>query len=100
MLKDLVRKETDVEVVMGEAPVGDHQANGAAENAVKNIQGQFRVLKDALESRLGAMIQGDHVAVPWLIMRAGSVICRRHVDEEVFTPYRRWKGKPFNKPVS
>ena len=41
LLKGLVRKETDVEVVMEEARVGDHQANGAAENAVKNIQGQF-----------------------------------------------------------
>ena len=41
LLKDLVRKETDVEVVMEEARVGDHQANRAAENAVKNIQGQF-----------------------------------------------------------
>ena len=100
LLKDLVRKETDVEIVMEEAPVGDHQANGAAENAVKNIQGQFRALKDALETRLGGRIQGDHVAVPWLIMHASSVICRRRVDKEGFTPYRRWRGRPFNRPVA
>ena len=100
LLKDLVRKETDVEIVMEESPVGDHQANGAAENAVKNVQGQFRALKDALEARLGARIQGEHAAVPWLIMHAGSVISRRRVDKEGFTPYRRWKGKPFNRPVA
>jgi hypothetical protein len=63
LLKDLVRKETDVELVMEEAPVGDRAANGSVENGVKNIQGQFRVLKDALESRLGVRIQGDHVVV-------------------------------------
>ncbi len=67
-LKDLARKETDVEVVMEEVPVGDRAANGVAEKAVKNAQGQFRVLKDALEARLGARIQGDHVAVPWLVI--------------------------------
>ena len=72
-LKDLVRKETDVELVMEEVPVGDHASNGSVENAVKNIQGQFRVLKDALESRLGVRIQGDHVVVPWLVMHAGYV---------------------------
>ncbi len=35
---------------MEEVPVGDHQADGLAENAVKNAQGQLRVIKDALET--------------------------------------------------
>ena len=41
-----------MEIVMEEAPVGDHQANRVAANAVKNAQGQFRFLKNALESRI------------------------------------------------
>ena len=45
---------------MEEVPVGDHQANGLAENAIKNVQGQFRVIKDALESRHGRRIDGEH----------------------------------------
>jgi hypothetical protein len=57
-LKEAVRRETSVEVVVEESPVGDHQANGVAENAVKNVQGQFRVLKDALESRINKRIEG------------------------------------------
>ncbi len=51
-LKETVRRETSVEIVMEESPVGDHQANGAAENLVQNAQGQFRVLSDALECRI------------------------------------------------
>ena len=47
-LKEAVRRETDVEI---EVPVGDHQANGLFENAIKNAQGQFRMIQDALESR-------------------------------------------------
>ena len=41
-----------MEIIMEEAPVGDHQANGAAENVVKNAQCQPRVLKNALERRV------------------------------------------------
>jgi hypothetical protein len=51
-LKETVGREASVEIVMEEAPVGDHQANGVAENAVKNAQGHFRALTNALESRI------------------------------------------------
>ncbi len=58
-LKEAVRRERRGDCVMEEVPVGDHQANGLAENAVKNTQGQFRVIKDALESRHGSRVDGD-----------------------------------------
>ena len=47
-LKEAVRRESDVEIVLEEVPVGDHQANGLVGNAIENVQGQFRVTKDAL----------------------------------------------------
>ena len=99
-LKDAVRKECDAEIILEEAPVGDHRANGLVENAVKNVQGQFRVLKDALESRHGRRLEGGHQAAPWLVMHAASVINRGRKDEEGFSAYRRWKGREFNKPVA
>ncbi len=43
--KEAARKESDMEIVLEEVPVGDRQANGLAENSVKNVQGKFRVLK-------------------------------------------------------
>ena len=45
-----------MELIKDEVPVGDHQANGLAENAVKSAQGQLRVMKDALETRLNRRI--------------------------------------------
>ncbi len=42
---EAVRREASVEIVMEETPVGDHQANGVAERAVRTVQGQFRALK-------------------------------------------------------
>ncbi len=78
--KKAVRRETSVEIVMEESHVGDHHAKCAAEDAVKNAQGQFRVLKDALESRINRRVEGDHQAVPWMVMRAATVINKGRRD--------------------
>ncbi len=40
-----------MEIVIEEAPVGDHRANGVVESALKDAQGQRRALKNVLESR-------------------------------------------------
>ncbi len=61
---EAVRRETSVEIVMEKSLVGYHQAKGVVENAVMIAQGQFRVLKDALESRINRRVEGDHRAVP------------------------------------
>ncbi len=99
-LKEAVRREreSDVEIVMEEVPVGDHQAHGLAENAVRNVQGQFRVIKDALESRHGTRVDGEHPVVPWMVMHAAWVVNRSRKDDE--GAYRRWKGREFKKPVA
>ncbi len=55
-LNEAVRREASVEIAMEEAPVGDRQANGVAENAVRNAQGQLRVLRNALESRINKRV--------------------------------------------
>ncbi len=52
-LKKAVRRVGDVEIVLEEASVGDREANGLVENAIKNAQVQFRMIKDALESMPG-----------------------------------------------
>ncbi len=99
-LKEAVRRETSVEILMEEAPVGDHQANGVAENSVKNLQGQLRVLKDALESRIKKRVDGEHLTVPWMVMHAATVINKGRKDDEAFMPHRRREGKEFNRPVA
>ncbi len=49
-LKEAVRRETSVEIVMEVLSVASHQANGVGEKAVRSVPGQFRALKNALES--------------------------------------------------
>ncbi len=99
-LKEAVIRETDVEIVTEEVPVADHPANGLVEYAIKNVQGQLRVIKDALESRQGRRIDGEHPVVPWMVMHATSVVNRSRKDNEGFSAYRRWKGREFTKPVA
>ncbi len=54
-LKEAVKREREIYIYVGialeQAPVGDHEANGLVESAIKNVQGEFRVIKDAWESR-------------------------------------------------
>ncbi len=59
------------------------------ENAVKNAQGQFCILEECLESRRGRRTEGDHPALPWMVMHAASVIHRGRKDVEGFTACRR-----------
>ncbi len=69
-LKEAAWRESDIETVMEEALLGDRQANGAVENAVKNAHGQFRVAQDALEIKLDRRLDGEHPAVPRVVMQA------------------------------
>ena len=43
----------DVELILEESPVGEHQSNGEVENDIRRIQGQVRSMKDGLETRIG-----------------------------------------------
>ncbi len=99
-LKEAVRRELEAEVIREESLVGEHQANGEVENAARQIQGQFRAMKDALDTRYGCRVSGEHCAVPWLVTHAAATITRRRKDAEGMTAHRRWKGREFSRPVA
>ena len=99
-LKAAVQEVSGLGIVNEEAPVGAHQANGLVEAAVKQVQGQVRALKDALETRIGERIRGEHSCIPWMIQHAASTMNRRRMDESGMTPYRKWKGRDFKAHVA
>ncbi len=55
---------------MEEVLVGDRQANGSTQNAVKDGQGQFRVINESPESRCGRRVDGEDQVAPWMAMHA------------------------------
>eukprot|EP00435_Cladocopium_sp_Y103_P014191 s2521_g3.t1 len=52
-LKEAAAREAAIESVPEESPVGDHQANGLVENAIREVKRQIRVLRSALEESIG-----------------------------------------------
>jgi hypothetical protein len=97
---EAVKRESEIDIVLEESPVGEHQANGDIEGAIRQVQGQFRAMKDALETRYNERIQGDHNSIPWLFSHAASTINRVRKDSEGMTAYRRWKGREFKRDIA
>ena len=85
---------------MEESPVGEHQANGSVENAIKYIKSQFRTLNDALDTRYSIKYAGDHSSMPWLFKHSADIINRTRIGTDGKTAFRRWKGKQFNNKVA
>ena len=50
--------------LMEQSPVGSSASNGIVERAIQSVQGQVRVMKDALENKWGAKIGAKHSVVP------------------------------------
>ena len=97
---DAVWSERELEMVVEGSPVRDHEANGLVENVVKNVQGQFRVLKDSLEGRIQKSVRECRRGVQWLVPHSASVMRRSRSGREGFTQYRRWKGKESTRPAA
>ena len=98
-LRDEVKKQTQVEMIPEQPPKYDSRTSGRGENAVQRIEGQFRTLRDALETRIKGRIEPGHPVVEWMVMHAADTLNRYHVGSDGKTAYQRWKGKAFKKTV-
>ncbi len=83
-----------------ESPVGEHQSNGAIENAVKRIQGQIRTMRGALESRIGERISGEDNVFTWMVRHASAPINRYQMGEDGKTAHERLRGRKFRRDVT
>ena len=62
------------------------------------MQGQIRVMRSALESRLGVILDAEHVVWTWLVEYAGYLVNRGEVGHDGKTAYERSKGKVGKLP--
>ena len=65
-----------VECVPKEAPVGDSRANGSAENAVKQVKGQFRTLKTSTEDRYSCKNDAKSCLLAWIPRHCANLMTR------------------------
>ena len=47
------------------SPMGDSQANGDVERAIRTVQGQVRTMKIALDSNYKTEFGENHALIPW-----------------------------------
>ena len=73
--------------------MGSSASNGVAERGVQAVEGQVRVLKDALEMRLETETPSNHYILAWLVEFAGTVVNPYEVGCDGKTPYERLRGK-------
>ncbi len=70
------------------------------ENAIQNVQGQFRDLKEVSESTHIRRVAGEYQVVPWMVMQATSVINRGKEDSDGLRAYMGWMGRGFTRQVA
>ena len=80
-------------------PVGEHQANGVAEEAGRTVRDQARVLKLHIQAKIGREVLADEPILPWLIRWAAMSVSRFKKGKDGKSPYERQKGRPCDTAV-
>ena len=88
-LKAEVKRTSDIEIVPEMSPVGDSQSNGRAERAVRTMKGQFRTMKEALDSRYKDRIPASHAVLSWMPRHSAASVTRYQVGKDGKTAYER-----------
>ena len=86
-------------VVPERPPVGEHQSNGAIEEAGKTTREYARVLKIQLEEKAKIKIQPSVSIVLWLIRWAAMLVSRYVVGKDGRPPYERKRGRKCRTPA-
>ena len=80
--------------------VGESQSNGMTERAVQLVEDQARVLKAALEDRLGCAVPLTHAVMHWLIRHAAYLLTKFHVGGDHLVGYQRLHGKMSQERIA
>ena len=103
-LQDLLnligRKRIPAKTFQKLSPVGSSASNVVAERGVQTVEGQIRVLKDALETRLGVTVASNHNILAWVVEFAGTLINRYEVGQRLRGKSSRLLGLEFGELVN
>jgi hypothetical protein len=99
LVKDLAAErgsEPGHKTLIEESPVQSSGSNGVVERAVQGVEGQVRVLKLALEERIGAKVPASHCIVTFLAEYSAYLLNRLEVGKDGKTAWERSRGKSGN----
>ena len=99
-LKEHARAQTSgVEALFRESPVGDPQANGLAENAVREVKRIMKALRLCFEGRAGIELRDNHPMASWLPQHAGFVLSKFRLGADGKTAEQRRTGRSWRRPL-
>ena len=93
LLNEVARLRAPAQTIPEQSPARSSASNGRVERGIQAVEGQIRVMKDALEFRIKESVPGNHSVMAWLVEYAGVLINRYEVGHDGKTPYERLKGK-------
>ena len=93
LVNGIKRLRPNLETFHEQSPVGSSASNGVIERGVQTLEGQIRVLKDALETRWGIRIGDEQKILSWIVEYAAVLVNRYEVGHDGKTPYERLRGK-------
>ena len=89
----VTRARRDAPTMPEYSPVRYSGSNGVIERRIKEVQGQLRAMKSALDTRVGVDIRGTSNFLPWMVEYASVLINRYLVGKDGKTAYERLRGK-------
>ena len=96
--REVKSKAAGIEIILQEAPTGDHSANGAVEVAIRDEKRQSRALLSELEEHFGKL-EDTHPLLTWLSRHAAFCLSRFSIQDDGKTPYQRLTGRKWNRPM-
>ena len=79
--------------IIEQSPVGSSGSNGVVERAAQTIEGQIRVMKSALEGRIGKKVDAEKKMIAFMAEYAGYLVNRLEVGKDGKTDFERSRGK-------
>ena len=89
LLQDVSAQLPEVEIAPKNSAVGDHQQNGLAEVAVREVKAQARILRSHLESCYKQRFRAGEPILAWLVRHGANSINRNRVGVDGRSPERR-----------
>ena len=91
-----VAQKREGETFLEHSPARSSGSHGIIERSVKDVHGQIRSMKSAIDERINTDLSGSSNVLCWLVEFAALLISRYSVGHDCKTPYERLKGRKSN----
>ena len=94
VIEQAIRKSGRNRTIVPEASaVGESASNARAERTAQAVQDLLRVVKYALEARIGKRIPSEHAVMRWLVEHVADLLAKYTVNESGMSPYEELHGR-------